>query len=89
MQEKLTNWSKFRRDHQDDWGLEPCKKRHRWLGLFGLEKKWLCRRQTTVCQLLQGSCQEDGDWLFTVVHGVRTRENWKKKKKKVRGSGWL
>lgn len=82
VQEKLTNWSKFRRDHQYDWGLEPCEERRRWLELFGLQKKWLCRRRTAACQLLQGSCREDGARLC----GAWCED---KRQLKKRGSSWL
>ncbi|KAK4823844.1 hypothetical protein QYF61_007163, partial [Mycteria americana] len=58
----LTHWSKFSRDHQDGWGLELCEERLRELGLFGLEKRWICY-------------QENGARLFTIVHGGRTRDN--------------
>jgi len=62
-------------DHQDDLGLDhlSSEERLRELDLFSLEKRWL-QGELKAFHHPQGSYQEDGARLFTVVHGRRMTE---------------
>ena len=52
-----------------------CEERLRKLGLFRMEKKQLQGDLTAACQYLGVGFQEDGSGLFTVVYGMRARNN--------------
>lgn len=71
-------------DHQDGLGLEHLsgERRLRELDLFILEKRWL-QGELRASHYPQGSYQEDGARLFTVVCGRKKRDKGCKLKQEM------